>query len=94
MANLMSVDKVEITIVIDRRVWEEFKARIATEYGSKDIGKAVEEALKEELCDLIVVEMFSKYLENEKMLLAITPINPQVPTDVGGIVREVRDEQI
>ncbi|ADM27400.1 conserved hypothetical protein [Ignisphaera aggregans DSM 17230] len=90
----MSVDKIETTIVIDRRVWEEFKARIATEYGFKDIGKAVEEALKEELCDLIVVEMFSKYLENEKISLTITPIEPQVPTDASRIVREFRDEQI
>jgi len=94
MVNLMSVDKVKTTIVIDRRVWEEFKARIATEYGFKDLSKAVEEALKEELCDLIVVEMLSKYLENEKIPLAITPIKPQVPTDAGKIVREVRDEQI
>jgi len=90
----MSVDKIETTIVIDRRVWEEFKARITTEYGFKDIGKAVEEALKEELCDLIVVEMLSKYLENEKIPLAITSIKPRVPTDAGKIVREFRDEQI
>lgn len=94
MVNLMSVDKVEITIVIDRRVWEEFKARIAIEYGFKDLSKAVEEALKEELCDLIVVEMLSKYLEAEKTPLTITPIKPQVPTDAGRIVREFRDEQI
>jgi len=60
------MDKIKITIVIDRRVWEEFKARIATEYGFKDISKAVEEALKEELCDLIVIEMLIKYMRMRK----------------------------
>jgi len=89
----MSVDKVEATIVIDRRVWEEFKARVAAEQGFKDLSEAVEEALKEELCDIVVVEMLGKYLENEEMPPAVTPVKPRVPTDAGRIVREIRDEQ-
>jgi len=89
----MSVDKVEATIFVDRRVWEEFKARVAAEQGFKDLSGAVEEALKEELCDVVVVEMLSKYLGNEEMPPAVTPVKPRVPTDAGRIVREIRDEQ-
>jgi len=89
----MSVDKVEAAIVIDRKVWEEFKARVAAEHGFRGISEAVEEALKEELCDLVVVEMLGKYLENEEMPPGVTPIKPRVSTDAGRIVREIRDEQ-
>jgi len=60
------MDKIKTTIVIDRRVWEEFRARIATEYGFKDLSKAVEEALNEGLCDLIVVEMLTRYMRLRK----------------------------
>jgi len=49
--------------------------------------------LKEELCDIVVVEMLGKYLENEEMPPAVTPVKPRVSTDAGRIVREIRDEQ-
>ena len=45
----MGKRKVKTTIVIDRRLWEEFKARVGAERGLRTISRAVEEALEDEI---------------------------------------------
>jgi len=89
----LTADKVKVTVVINRRIWEEFKARISPRQDLRDLSGAVEEALKEEMSDLIVMEELSEYLKKEKPPSTVIPVKPHVPTEAGEIVRELRDEQ-
>jgi len=92
MVSFMSSDKVKTTIVVDRKIWEAFKAKIALERGLRDLSKAVEDALREELCELMVVEMLSEYLKESGLKTTVNPVKPRIPSDSGMIVREIRDE--
>lgn len=83
-------DKVKTSVVIDRRIWEEFKTRIAREKGLRMLSKAVEEAIEEEISDLMVIRVLEELLGSNKVSLIITPVKPGIPTDSGKVVGEIR----
>lgn len=83
-------DKVKTSIVIDRRIWEEFKSRVARERGLRMLSKAVEEALEEEMVDFMVVEALKELMGFEEAPLAISPVKPKASTSSGKTVRELR----
>ena len=84
-------DKVKTSIMVDRRLWEEFKSRVSGERGLKMLSRAVEEAIEEEVSELLVADALSKLLEGEELPLTVAPVKPKVPTDSGKAVRELRE---
>ena len=86
------VDKVKTSIVVDRKLWEEFKLKIGGEKGLRMLSKAVEEAIEEEVGELLVIKALNKMLENEEEIpLTVVPVKPKVRTDAGKTVREMRE---
>ena len=84
-------NKIKTSIMIDRRLWEEFKSRVGGERGLKMLSKAVEEAIEEEVSELLVAEVLSRMLGGEGLPLMVVPVKPKVPTDAGKAVRELRE---
>jgi len=86
--------KVKTSIVINRELWEELKSKVGSEKGLKMLSKVVEEAIEDELCELIIVKALSKMLKPEKKIpLTIVAIKPKVPTNAGKVVREMRESR-
>jgi len=87
------VRKKKISIIIDRDLWERFKTKIIGKKNLKELNKAVEEAIKEKLCEDLIVETIEELLGSEKPPLVITPVKPKIQTDAGKTVRELRDSR-
>jgi hypothetical protein len=87
------VRKKKISIIIDRDLWERFKTKIIGKKDLKELNKAVEEAIKEKLCEDLIVETIEELLGFEKPPLVITPVKPKIQTDAGKTVRELRDSR-
>ncbi|MCD6444750.1 hypothetical protein J7L70_07095 [Candidatus Bathyarchaeota archaeon] len=88
-------DKTKTGIVVDRKIWEEFRSKVGSERGLKMLSHAVEEAIEEEVGEVLVMEAFEKLLAcREGLPLTVTPIKPRVPTDSGKAVRELRGLRI
>jgi 16S rRNA C967 or C1407 C5-methylase (RsmB/RsmF family) len=85
------VRKKKISIVIDRDLWERFKTKIIGKKDLKELNKAVEEAIKEKLCEDLIIEALEEFLSSEKPPLVITPVKPRIQIDAGKTVRELRD---
>ena len=84
-------DKVKTSIVIDRRIWEEFKSKVGSERGLKMLSNAIEEAIEEEVSELLVIDALEKLLKpGVSIPLTISPIKPRVATDSGKVIREMR----
>jgi hypothetical protein len=89
-------DKVKTSIVIDRELWEEFRSRVAGEKGLKGLSQAVEEAIEDEVGDMLVAEALERILRDEGVEppMQISPVRPRTTTDAGESVRELRDSAI
>ena len=87
------VRKKKISIIIDRDLWERFKTKIIGKKNLKELNKAVEEAIKEKLCEDLIVETIEELLGSEKPPLVMTPVKPKIQTDAGKTVRELRDSR-
>jgi len=85
------VGKVKTTIVIDKELWNRFKARIIEE-GLEEVSRVIEEIIREEILEDYVVSAIRELMGKEPML-EIKPIRPLVETDAGRVVREMRDER-
>jgi hypothetical protein len=84
-------DKVKTSIIIDRKLWEEFKSKVASERGLKGLSQAVEEAIEDEVSEVLIIKTFEDLLKQMgKMSLTISPVRPRVTTDAGKAVREMR----
>ncbi len=80
------------SILIDRRLWEEFKSRIGGGGRLRALSRAVEEAIEEEVVDLVFAEELSKMLGAcVESPLTVTPVRPLVPVDAGRVLRELRE---
>ena len=84
--------KVKTIIVINRELWEELKSKVGSERGLKMLSKVVEEAIEDELCELIIMKALSRMLKPEKkMPLTIAAVKPKVPTNAEKAAREMRE---
>ena len=88
--------KVKTSIVVDRELWEEFRSRVAGERGLKGLSQAVEEAIEDEVGDILVARTLEKMLRDEgvKSPVRISPVRPRIATDAGESVRELRDSAV
>ena len=83
--------KVKTSIMIDRGLWEEFKSRVGGEKGLKMLSKAVEEAIGEEVSELLVAEVLSRMLGGMELPLTVVSVKPKAPADAGKAVKELRE---
>ncbi len=82
--------KIKTSILIDRELWEKFREKVASEYGLKYLSKAVEEAIEEELAEIIVLKEIEESLPSRELPLSVTPVKPKVRTRAEDVVRELR----
>jgi len=86
-------EKVKTTIVVDQRLWREFKSRVVAERGLKSLSQAVEEALEDEVSDVLVAEALEQMLRGSEAPQTVEPVKPRVATDAGRAVRELRESR-
>ena len=89
-------DKIKTSIVVDRRIWEAFREKVVSERGAKSISKAVEEALEEELVELLILEALDS-LEVPSDVEApptVKPVEPRKPVKAEEVIREVREARV
>ncbi len=86
--------KVKTSIVVDKELWEKFKEKVISSYGPRCLSKAVEEAIEEELVELIVVREIDASLSKEKIFTTATPVKPRVKTKAEEVVREIRGSRV
>ena len=85
--------KIKTSIVVDKDLWEKFREKVASEQGLRQLSRAVEEALKEELVELIVLDEIEKSLSGRIVPLSMSPIKPRVKSRAEEVVRELRDSR-
>jgi hypothetical protein len=86
------VERVKITIVIDRELWSRFKARLLEE-GVEEVSRAIEEFIREELSEDYVAEAIRRLLGGVESPLEVKPVKPLVETNAGRAVRGLRGEK-
>ena len=87
--------KVKTSIVVDSDLWKRFREKVVAAKGSRSLSEAVEEALREELVDTIVLEEIEETAPGEGVpRVAVEPVKPRVPTRAEEIVRELRGSRI
>jgi hypothetical protein len=90
-------DKVKTSIVVDRRVWEAFRRKVASERGLRLLSRAVEEALEEELVEQMLLEALDKLglppVEDREQP-TVEPVEPRRPVRAEEVVREVREGRV
>ncbi len=82
--------KIRTSVVLDRELWKRFKEKVVSEQGLKQLSKAVEEAVEEELTEFIVLKEIEKSLTDIEVPPSITSIKPRVKTGAEEVVREMR----
>ncbi|RLG59098.1 MAG: hypothetical protein DRN95_02905 [Candidatus Hydrothermarchaeota archaeon] len=86
----MVSSKIKTSIVIDREVWEAFKKKVALERGLRNISQAIEEAIEDEVVDIL----FEKAFIDITPIIEVKPIKPRVKTNAGKTIREMRDSRL
>ncbi len=82
--------RVKTSLLIEETLWRLFKARVVREKGARELSKAVEEAIREELCDLEIAEELARLAGEEPVPIDVEPVKPLVKTSAGRAVREMR----
>jgi hypothetical protein len=85
------IDRVKTTIVIDRELWNRFKARLLEE-GIEEVSRAIEEVIREELSEDYIADAIRELLGTTPPI-EVKPIKPLVETSAGRVVRELRNER-
>ncbi|MCC6054152.1 MAG: hypothetical protein LM589_02395 [Thermosphaera sp.] len=85
------IDRVKTTIVIDRKLWNRFKARLL-EKGVEEVSRAIEEVIREELSEDYIADAIRELLGTTPPI-EVKPIKPLVETSAGRVVRELRNER-
>ena len=84
-------DKIKTSIMIDRRLWEAFKSKVGSERGLRALSRAVEEAIEDEISDILIIKALEKLLGREREVpLVISPVKSKVVTDAGKVIKEMR----
>ena len=86
-------DKVKTSISISGKLWERFRSKVGGERGLRNLSRAVEEALEEELPEDLIMKALEGLLGPEISPLIVTPVEPKVSTDAGKAVRELRESR-
>lgn len=84
-------EKVKTTIVVDRDLWNRFRAKLLEE-GVDEVSGAIEELIKEELM-LGIDSALSRLIGNE-LIQVIEPVKPLTRTSAEEVVRELRSRGI
>ena len=87
--------KIKTSIVIDKDLWELFKAKASSKKGLKGVSMAVEEALEDGLSEKVVAEALGKMLSEKGKIteLDVKPVKPKTATSAGKAIGELRAQQ-
>ena len=86
--------KIKTSIVVDKNLWEMFKAKASSKMGLKGISMSVEEALEEELSSKVVAEALEKMHSGKLTDLSVRPVKPKTATSAGKIIGELRAQRV
>jgi Arc/MetJ family transcription regulator len=81
---------VKTSITVDEELWKAFKAKAAQERGLKRTSEAVEEALREEISDIIVVKALEEMSSGEPSTFDVKAVKTKVETSASEVIREMR----
>jgi hypothetical protein len=86
--------KIKTSIMIDGGLWEIFKVKASSKKGLKGVSRAVEEALEEELSELVVTEALEKMCSRMSTDLEVKPVKPKIATSAGKVISELREQAV
>jgi len=87
-------EEIKTSINIDKELWKRFKLKATAERGLKGLSNAVEEALEEELSELLVVKTLESMLPVRSAVEEVVPVKPMAKTSAEEAIRELRDSRI
>ena len=85
--------KTKTSILVDKELWEKFKAKVSIEKGLRGLSEAVEEVIREELCEEDIVEWLEEQLARGRPPIRIVPVKPRVRTDAAETLRAMREHR-
>ena len=87
-------EKVKTTIMIDKKVWEEFRLKVNEDRGIRELSRAIEEALEDEAPSLLITQALNEIIGETRIIEEVKTIEPLKPTDAGKTIREMRSHRI
>jgi len=85
--------KIKTSILVDGELWEKFKARVAAERGLRGLSEAVEEAIREELCEVEIAEWLEGQLTGGRPPMRVVPVKTRARTDAAEALRAMRERR-
>jgi len=82
--------KIKTTIVVDKDLWNKFKARLLEE-GIDEVSSVIEELIREEIFDKVVDGLSN--LVGGELVQDIEPVKPLTETAAENVVRELRESR-
>ncbi|MFH8092872.1 MAG: hypothetical protein QXM38_02955 [Candidatus Aenigmatarchaeota archaeon] len=82
------------TIMIDKKVWEEFRLKVNEDRGIRELSRAIEEALEDEAPSLLITQALNEIIGETRIIEEVKTIEPLKPTDAGKTIREMRSHRI
>ncbi len=83
-------ERIKTSIIINKKLWDRFRHKISVEKNLKSLSKSVEEALEEELNELIIAEALEKMISAKPTTLETVPVKLKVKGKAEEVVRELR----
>jgi len=83
--------KIKTSIVVDEKLWEKFKAKVGAEKGLKKLSEAVEDAIKEDLGEIIIANWLEAQLPGKQIPRKVTPVKPKTKTNAAAVLRKMRE---
>jgi ferredoxin-fold anticodon binding domain-containing protein len=82
--------KIKTTIVIDKDLWNKFKAKLLEESVDK-VSSVIEEMIREEVVDKVVDNL--NELIGGELIQVVEPVKPLAETAAEKVVRELRESR-
>lgn len=85
--------KIKTSIVIDKDLWERFKAKVGIERGLRKLSEAVEDIIRDDLGDILIARALEAKLLGRRLPSIVKTVKPRVRTDAGAVLRELRESR-
>lgn len=86
--------RIKTSIMVDKDLWETFKAKAFSKKGLKGVSRAVEEALEEEISEQVVTEALEKMCSGGLAGLEVRPVKPKIATSAEKVISELREQAV
>ncbi len=84
------MSRVKTSVMVDKELWDKFRRKVGGERGLRSLSEAVEEAIEDELSELVVSEGLPQPDVEGLSADRVEPVRPKVKTSAAETLRELR----